>query len=77
MLNKIKEFDRFYYILAAVLTIGALVTILILRGVFSAVSTANSLAEDATNTDIQHINKSDIDRLHGVLYEKDIPRLDL
>lgn len=77
MLTKIKELDRFYYILAVVLTVAAIITILLLRGVFSAISTANTLSENAAKSEIQHINKSEIDRLHGVLYEKDIPRLDL
>ena len=77
MQSKIKEIDRFYFLLGAVLAVTALVTILFLRTMFSAFSLANSYSEETSGSEIPHLDRKTLEEIHSKLYVKNPPRLDL
>ncbi len=71
-----KKIDKFYFLMALVLTIVAVLVVYTFRGVFSAITLANDVETEIPDTELR-IDKTKLDAAHDVAFNKEIVKLEI
>jgi len=76
-MKKLFKIDKFYVVMFGVLVVVAIIVTIVFRFVFFNVAKSTQVDEEFLNANSPRLNNDNLDRAYGIIYNKQIPDLDL
>lgn len=76
-MKKLFKIEKFYFVMIAVLVVVAVVVTFVLRLVFFNLAKSTEVDEEFLNANSPRLDNDKLDSAYGIIYNKQIPDLDL